>query len=94
MLRIMARNMSPLAPKTAESGKKIQDAHEAIRPTYLDQLPVKVKESLSRDQFRLYQLIWNRFVASRMKEAVYETTNIKIEAAGYLFHGINFKTCF
>ena len=73
------------APKTAESGKKIQDAHEAIRPTYLDQLPVKVKESLSRDQFRLYQLIWNRFVASRMKEAVYETTNIKIEAAGYLF---------
>ena len=50
------------APKTAESGKKIQDAHEAIRPTYLDQLPVKVKESLSRDQFRLYQLIWNRFV--------------------------------
>ena len=73
------------APKTTESGKKIQDAHEAIRPTYLDQLPVKVKESLSRDQFRLYQLIWNRFVASRMKEAVYETTNIKIEAAGYLF---------
>lgn len=66
-------------------GKKIQDAHEAIRPTYLDQLPIKVKESLSRDQFRLYQLIWNRFVASRMKEAVYETTNIKIEAAGYLF---------
>ena len=73
------------APKTTESVKKIQDAHEAIRPTYLDQLPVKVKESLSRDQFRLYQLIWNRFVASRMKEAVYETTNIKIEAAGYLF---------
>lgn len=73
------------APKTAEAGKKIQDAHEAIRPTYLEQLPVKVKESLTRDQFRLYQLIWNRFVASRMREAVYETTNVKIEAAGYIF---------
>ncbi|MGN0204150.1 MAG: type I DNA topoisomerase [Coprococcus sp.] len=73
------------APKTAEAGKKIQDAHEAIRPTYLEQLPVKVKESLTRDQYRLYQLIWNRFVASRMREAVYETTNVKIEAAGYIF---------
>ena len=73
------------APKTAEAGKKIQDAHEAIRPTYMDQIPVKVKESLTRDQFRLYQLIWNRFVASRMREAVYETTNEKIEAAGYIF---------
>ncbi len=73
------------APKTAEAGKKIQDAHEAIRPTYLDQIPVKVKESLTRDQYRLYQLIWNRFVASRMREAVYETTNVKIEAAGYIF---------
>lgn len=73
------------APKTSEAGKKIQDAHEAIRPTYMTQMPVKVKESLSRDQFRLYQLIWNRFVASRMKEAVYETTNVKIEAADYIF---------
>ena len=73
------------APKTAEAGKKIQDAHEAIRPTYMDQIPVKVKESLTIDQFRLYQLIWNRFVASRMREAVYETTNEKIEAAGYIF---------
>ena len=71
--------------KNAEAGKKIQDAHEAIRPTYLDQIPLKLKESLTRDQYRLYQLIWNRFVASRMREAVYETTNVKIEAAGYIF---------
>ena len=47
--------------------------------------PVKVKESLSRDQFRLYQLIWNRFLASCMKEAVYETTSVKIGAGDYLF---------
>lgn len=71
--------------KAAQDTKKIQDAHEAIRPTYLNLSPVKVKESLSRDQFRLYQLIWNRFLASRMREAVYETTSVKIGAGDYLF---------
>ena len=71
--------------KANQGNKKIQDAHEAIRPTYLTMPPVKVKESLSRDQFRLYQLIWNRFLASRMKEAVYETTSVKISAGEYLF---------
>lgn len=71
--------------KADQGNKKIQDAHEAIRPTYLNMTPVKVKESLSRDQFRLYQLIWNRFLASRMKEAVYETTSVKISAGDYLF---------
>ena len=54
--------------KTQEkkSGQKIQDAHEAIRPTDISRTPLELKESLSRDQFRLYQLIWKRFVASRM----------------------------
>ncbi len=74
-----------LEMKNGQNGKKIQDAHEAIRPTYLTLSPVKVKESLSRDQFRLYQLIWNRFLASRMREAVYETTSVKISAGDYLF---------
>ncbi len=64
---------------------KIQDAHEAIRPTDIALTPVRLKESLSRDQFRLYQLIWRRFTASRMKEAVYETTNVKLDAGGYRF---------
>ncbi|MBQ9120652.1 MAG: type I DNA topoisomerase [Lachnospiraceae bacterium] len=66
-------------------GKKIQDAHEAIRPTYVDLTPVVIKESLSRDLFRLYQLIWKRFIASRMAPAVYETTSVKIDGAGYRF---------
>ena len=66
-------------------GKKIQDAHEAIRPTDITRTPVMVKESLSRDQFRLYQLIWKRFTASRMAQAVYETTNVKIGAGEYRF---------
>lgn len=65
--------------------QKIQDAHEAIRPTDIARTPLEIKESLSRDQFRLYQLIWKRFVASRMTPAVYETTSVKIDAAGHRF---------
>ena len=72
--------------KEKEGKKRIQDAHEAIRPTDLRLTPVKVKEQLSRDQFRLYQLIWNRFLASRMNPARYETTSVKIDANGYRFH--------
>lgn len=69
-----------------KSGKKIQDAHEAIRPTDITLLPVKIKESLSRDQFRLYQLIWKRFTASQMADASYETTSINLKTGKYLFH--------
>lgn len=64
---------------------KIQDAHEAIRPTDITRTPVMVKESLSRDQFRLYQLIWNRFVASQMSNAKYETTSVRIGMGDYRF---------
>ena len=65
--------------------QKIQDAHEAIRPTDISNTPAAVKDSLSRDQFRLYQLIWKRFTASRMTSAKYETTSIKIEAGKHRF---------
>ena len=65
---------------------KIQDAHEAIRPSDITRTPAMIKESLSRDQFRLYQLIWRRFAASRMDSAVYETTSITIGAGDYRFH--------
>lgn len=64
---------------------KIQDAHEAIRPTDISLTPTIVKESLQRDLFRLYQLIWKRFTASRMAPAVYETTSVKIGAGSHLF---------
>ena len=65
--------------------KKIQDAHEAIRPTDIARTPAKLKDSLSRDQLRLYTLIWNRFVACRMNGPKYETTNVKIGAGKYRF---------
>ena len=71
--------------KAAKTGANVQDAHEAIRPTDLSRTPVMVKESLSRDQFRLYQLIWKRFAASQMSSAVYETTNVKIAVGDYRF---------
>ncbi len=76
------------ASEEVPSGKnkgKVQDAHEAIRPTDISLTPAKVKDSLSRDQFRLYQLVWQRYTASRMTSARFETTSVKIEAAGYLF---------
>ncbi len=65
--------------------KKIQDAHEAIRPTYVELTPAEVKDSLSRDLFRLYQLIWKRFIASRMQAAKYETASVKLSGGGYRF---------
>ena len=74
------------AVQEKKSGKKIQDAHEAIRPTDITRTPFALKKSLTRDQFRLYQLIWKRFAASRMANAQYTTTSVKIDAAGYRFH--------
>ncbi len=66
--------------------KNAQDAHEAIRPTDITRTPARVKESLSRDQFRLYQLIWRRFTASRMSNAVYSTFSVRIRAGKYFFN--------
>ncbi len=73
--------------KSAEkkTGQKIQDAHEAIRPTDINRLPALVKDELPRDLFRLYQLIWKRFTASRMSGARYETTSVKIQATEHIF---------
>ena len=74
------------ASATQKKVGKIQDAHEAIRPTDVTLTPDQVKDQLPRDLFRLYQLIWNRFVASRMSEAVYATVSAKIGAGDYRFN--------
>ena len=68
-----------------KSDVKIQDAHEAIRPTDISLTPVMVKDALPRDLFRLYQLIWKRFAASRMQPSVYETTSVKVAAGDQIF---------
>ena len=75
----------PQSSNAKKDDKKIQDAHEAIRPTDLSLSPALVKESLQRDQFRLYQLIWKRFTASRMAKSEYETTTVKLSVGDYVF---------
>ncbi|HAG70365.1 MAG TPA: type I DNA topoisomerase [Lachnospiraceae bacterium] len=76
----MAENAAP-----AKDSRKIQDAHEAIRPTDINRLPSRLKDSLSRDQLRLYTLIWKRFTASRMSQARYDTVQVRISAGEHRF---------
>ncbi len=74
----------PEKPTFYRSKKDAQDAHEAIRPTYLDRDPEGIRRFLSKDEYALYKLIWNRFVASQMRPAVYDETIVDIEAGRYL----------
>ncbi|RKX31660.1 MAG: type I DNA topoisomerase [Candidatus Zixiibacteriota bacterium] len=76
----------PAKPVKYSARKNSQDAHEAIRPTYLDLPPEKIRNHLTKDQFKLYSLIWNRFIACQMNPAVYSTTSVDINAGKYLFH--------
>ena len=75
-----------VADGSGKNRSNAQDAHEAIRPTSIARTPVKIKESLSRDQFRLYKLIWERFAASRMTPAIYETMSVKIKIGKHIFN--------
>ncbi len=70
-----------------KSGKAAQEAHEAIRPTKVERDPEQVRAYLSQDQFLLYRLIWERFVASQMSPALYDRTVVEVEAGPYLFRG-------
>src|SRR5687768_17290258 len=74
----------PEKPNFYRSKKDAQDAHEAIRPTYFDRDPESIKQFLSKDELALYKLIWNRFVASQMKPAVYDEIAVEIAAGPYL----------
>lgn len=74
--------------------KDAQDAHEAIRPTYLNVLPSEIKEKYSYDQYKLYKLIYERLLASQMAAAVYNTTSVDIEAGKYMFRANGSKLKF
>ena len=91
---VYGENFVAEGEKKKASEKKIQEAHEAIRPTDLSRTPASVKESLTRDQFRLYQLIWKRFAASRMQPAKFESTSVKIGAGAYQFSVSTSKVVF
>jgi DNA topoisomerase-1 len=83
--KIFGEEYLPTKPRVYKSRKSAQEAHEAIRPTYVDYQPDEIKKFLTKDQFRLYQLIWNRFVASQMSSALFNCTSVEIEAGRYLF---------
>ena len=85
---------SDFIPPEKEKGNKVQDAHEAIRPTYIDLAPYDVKDSLSKDEYKLYSLIWRRFVACRMKSAIYDTEKVTFDANSYLFNANSSKIAF
>ena len=92
--RIYGEQYVATANGVKKTEQKIQDAHEAIRPSDITRTPAAIKDSLTRDQFRLYQLIWKRFTASRMQAARYDTTSVKIGAGDYLFTVATSKLAF
>lgn len=84
----------PASPKVYKSKKNSQDAHEAIRPTITELTPAKVKSSLTADQFKLYKLIWERFVACQMANALLDTVSVQIAGGDYLFKSSGFSVKF
>ena len=84
----------PEEEKQYKSKKEAQDAHEAIRPTDIEKTPYLIKESLTNDQYKLYKLIWERFVASQMKNALYDTYTVDITNNGYIFKASGSKLIF
>ena len=80
--------------KKAKEGKKVQDAHEAIRPTYVYRSPESIKSSLSKDQFKLYNLIWRRFVASQMEDSIFDVLNVECKVGDFIFKATGSKMKF
>src|SRR5574344_720198 len=79
-------NYYPSKPNNyVKGGKNVQDAHEALRPSYIDKTPESIKQYLTSEQYRLYKLIWARFISSQMENAKIKNTSVDIEAGDYLF---------
>lgn len=90
----LGENYLPEKPNSYKSKKLAQEAHEAIRPTYVENTPEKVKRYLTKDQFKLYELVWNRLVASQMRPALFDTVSVDIAAGRYLFRSNSSKLKF
>jgi len=88
------KNYLPATPKVYKSKGNAQDAHEAIRPSMPDLSPDKVKDSLTADQYKLYKLIWERFIASQMAPALLDTVNVDILADTYNFKASGYSVKF
>ena len=87
-------NYLPEKPRVFKTKKNAQDAHEAIRPTMPDMTPDKVKNNLTSDQYKLYKLIWERFIASQMANALLDTVSVDIDAAGCQFKASGYSVRF
>ena len=80
--------------KEKKENKKVQDAHEAIRPTSIDRTPDSIKSSLSKDQYKLYNLIWRRLVASQMEDSIFDILNVECNIGDYIFKATGSKMKF
>lgn len=89
--RTYGENYALAKPRTFRSKSNAQDGHEAIRPTMIDLAPAKIKESLSSDQYKLYKLVWERFIASQMAACVQDTVSTDITAGEHLFKASGFS---
>jgi len=86
ILNKYGENYYPATPNIyAKKGKNVQDAHEAIRPSYIERTPESIKQYLTSEQYKLYKLIWSRFMASQMTPAKVETNAVEINAEDYIF---------
>ena len=85
ILKNFGEEFAPKSFRVYKSKKTAQDGHEAIRPTFVELTPTEIKDSLNSDQFKLYNLIWRRFIASQMADAIFDTVSCEIENSAYLF---------
>ena len=85
ILREYGEDYYPPKSRVFKTGKNAQDAHEAIRPSNVELTPEKIRKDLTEDQYRLYRLIWRRFIASQMANAVYDSVSVDVVSAGYVF---------
>lgn len=91
---IYGKEYLPPSPRVFKSKKNAQDAHEAIRPSMPELTPDRVKASLTTDQFKIYKLIWERFIASQMANALLDTVSVTIEAEGCTFKASGYSVKF
>ncbi len=91
---LFGKEYLPSSPRVFKSKKNAQDAHEAIRPSTPELTPEKIKSSLSNDQFKLYKLIWERFIASQMANALLDTVSVTIDASGCTFKASGYSVKF
>ncbi len=85
IIKNFGQEFYPKTPRIYKTKKSAQDAHEAIRPSYADIAPDDIKDSLTPDQYKIYKLIWNRFISSQMSDAIFDTVNATIDCENYQF---------